>query len=130
MAIAKIGQRVESSGVALTVNGVQKTDAIGSFLKAKDGQTFLVADVTIENTSRDKSPYNPMYFKVKDADGFEYTAGLGADDKTLKSGELASGEKARGTVAFEVPKDGKGLTVSYQPIVILGGYQVITIALD
>lgn len=129
-AIAKIGERVESSGIALTINGVSKAESMGQFLKAGDGKTYLIADVTVENAGRDKAPYNPLYFKVKDSDGYEYNAGMSIDDKALKSGELAGGEKARGTVAFTVPKAGKGFVVSYQPMVILGGYQTIRVALE
>lgn len=128
--IAKVGERVESSGIALTINGVSKTESMGQFLKAGDGKTYLIADVTVENTGRDKSPYNPLYFKVKDSDGYEYNAGISLDDKALKSGDLAAGEKARGTVAFTVPKAAKGFVVSYQPLVILGGYQTIRVALE
>lgn len=129
--VAAVGQRIESAGVALTVNGVSKAKNGGPLMPAKDGKTYLVVDVTVENANRDKAPYNPLYFKVKDADGFEYTATLlGASmDRSLQSGELASGEKARGTVAFEVPAGAKGFVSSYQPLVIFGGYEVLRVAL-
>jgi Domain of unknown function (DUF4352) len=128
--VAKVGERVVSGGIALTVNSVTRTDSLGQFQKAKPGRVFVVADVTVESVTREKAVYNPLYFKAKDADGYEYTASLLAGDQGLKSGELNPGEKARGTVAFDVPSEAKGLIMSYQPIVILGGYQTIRIALD
>lgn len=128
--VAKIGDRVESGGIALTVNGVTRTDSLSQFQKAKPGRVYVVADVTIESITREKAPYNPLYFKVKDADGYEYTASVGSGDQALKSGELNPGEKARGTVAFDVPATATGLVLSYQPLVILGGYQTIRVALD
>jgi len=34
------------------------------------------------------------------------------------------GEKARGKVAFNIPDTAKGLVLTYQPIVIFGGYTI------
>jgi hypothetical protein len=127
--IAKVGERVESAGIALTVNGVRRADAINQFVKAKPGRTYLIVDVVLETTGREKAPYNPFYFKLKDSEGFEYTAGIGPDN-SLKSGELAQGEKVRGAVAFDVPREAKALVLSYQPIVIFGGYQTLRVQLD
>jgi hypothetical protein len=128
--VAKIGDRVESAGVAITVNGVQRADSVGQLLKAKPGRVYTVADVTIETTGREKAPYNPLYFKVKDSGGFEYNGSLLSGENSLKSGELEQGGKVRGTVAFDVPSEAKGLVLSYQPSVIFGGYQTLRIALD
>ncbi|HLY67923.1 MAG TPA: DUF4352 domain-containing protein, partial [Chloroflexota bacterium] len=114
MPIAKVGETITSGGVGLTANSVNKTASLGQFLKASPGKIYAVVDVTIENTGRDKEPYNPLYFKAKDADGYEYNGSLIGDDKALKSGELAAGEKARGTVGFEIPDSAKGLVMSYQ----------------
>jgi hypothetical protein len=113
-----VGDRIEANGIALTVTKVDKADSLGQFQKAKDGDTFVVAEVVIENVSQDKAPYNPLYFKVKDGDGYEYNATISTADNSLKSGELAKGDKARGTVAVEVKKDSKDLVLAYQPIVI------------
>ncbi len=127
--IGKVGDKVEANGVALTVTKVDHVDAVGKYLKPKDGNTFVVAEVLIENVSADKAPYNPFYFKVKDADGFEYNAGLTTDESALKSGDLAKGDKARGTILFEVKKDSKGLVLEYKPIVF-GNVDPIKVALE
>lgn len=128
--LAKVGDRVESAGIAITVNSVKRADAAGQFMKAKPGRTFVIADVTIESVSRDNAPYNPLYFKVKDADGREYTANIVGVDDSLKHGELPKGEKARGNISFDVPTEAKGLVLSYQPIVLFGGYQTIRVQID
>jgi hypothetical protein len=124
-----VGERVESAGIAVTVQAVSRTPSLGTLFKAKSGNTYVVLDTTIENTGRDVAPYNPLYFKLKDGAGFEYNSALGGE-QSLKSGELKQGELARGQVAFEVPAGASGLSVSYQPVVIFGGYQVIRIGLD
>ncbi len=122
--LAKVGQRVETKGIAFTVNKVTKADQIGDFQKAKAGSTYVIVDVTIENVSADKAPYNLFYFRVKDADSFEYSATINVSNDALKSGELAKGEKVRGTVATEVPAAAKGLVLSYAPLVVVGGYTI------
>jgi len=128
-AVAKIGDRTELNGTALTVMKVSRAAELSRFQKAKDGNEFVIAEVVIENVDKDKAPYNPLYFKVKDSDGFEYNADFTAGDQSLKSGELAKGEKARGNIAFEVKKDAKGLVLEYRPLVI-GGDDAIKVALE
>lgn len=123
------GERASSAGLGVIVNSVTRTDSLGQFQKAKPGRTYVVLDVTIDRAFGATGPYNPLYFKLKDANGFEYTASLLGGDQSLKSGELVAGEKVRGTVAFDVPADAAGLVVSYQPIVV-GSAPPIRIALD
>lgn len=124
-----VGQRVESGGVAITVANVARVPALGQFMRAGEGKVYLNVEVVVESPGRDTSPYNPLYFRVRDADGFEYNGSLVGDDRSLKSGELRRGEIVRGTVAFEVPTASRGFVVAYQPLVIFGGYQTIRIAL-
>ena len=126
--VGAIGERVEQNGVALTVIKMEQKAEIDQFQKATTGNVFLVAEVLIENSGVAKAPYNPLYFTVKDGDGFEYNAALVAGDSSLKSGELAQGEKARGVVAFEVKQDAKGIVLSYKPLVF-GADEAIRVAL-
>ncbi len=127
--IAKVGERVVAGGIAVTVAKVSKTDTIGQFLKAKTGNTYLVVEVLVESVDKDEAPYNPLYFKVKDADAYEYTSAMLAPEPTLKTGTLAKGDKTRGNVAFEVPTSAKGFVLTYEPLVILGNYIPIKIIL-
>lgn len=116
IALGQVGDRIESNGIALTVNSVSATDNVNDVFKPKEGNIFLVADVTIESVDKDPANYNPLYFKVKDADGFEYSYAFTSPDPSLKSGELSPGDKARGNVAFEVPTGATGLVLSYKAI--------------
>jgi Domain of unknown function (DUF4352) len=128
--IGKVGEAIEAGGVALTVGKGSKTADASRFAKAKPGNIYLVVDVTLESPGRDEAPYNPLYFKVKDSDNFEYNPLIvGAPEPTLKTGKLAKGEKTRGNVAFEVPAAAKGFVMSYEALVILGGYRVLRIDL-
>jgi hypothetical protein len=91
-----VGERREAGGIALTVTKVSKLDQIGDFWKPGEGNIYLVTEVIIENVNREEAPYNPLYFKVKDSDGFEYLSAITAPDPSLKSGTLAKGDKVRG----------------------------------
>lgn len=125
-----VGEPREAGGVQLTVTAVTRAPELGQFQKAEDGNEYVLAEVIIATIGRDAAPYNPFYFKVKDADGYEYTVALNTGDRALKSGELSQGDTVRGIVAFEVPIGATGLILSYEPIVIAGGYDPIRIALD
>lgn len=128
--LASVGDRVEANGMALTVVKVDQVKKVGSFQKADAGNVFVLAEVIIENVSADESPYNPLYFKVKDGEGFEYNAGISTADRSLKSGKLSKGDKARGTVLFEVKEGATGLVLEYKPIVLFSGDEAIKIKLN
>jgi len=123
--IGQVGDRVESGGIALTLNSVSTATRIDDLWTPDDGNVFVVVDVTVENVDRDSAAYNPLYFSIKDSDGFEYTTAIAAPDPTLKSGDLPLGDKTRGNVAFELKEGATGLVMSYEPLVLLGGYQEI-----
>ena len=120
---------MEAGGIALIVNAVSTTEVVGDFWKADAGYYFLVADITLETTTRETAPYNPFYFSLKDAKGFEYSPAIVAPKPQLQHGDLAQGEKVRGNVAFEIPTDSQGLILSYEPLVLLGGYKPLKVDL-
>jgi hypothetical protein len=123
--LGKIGDKIDSSGIALIVVGVQTAQSIGIF-QAEPGNIFIDVEVMIENSGDKESiPYNPMYFTIKDDTGQEFKTALGSLDPSLKSGELIHGDKARGHISFEVPESSKGFILTYEPLVILGGYEKI-----
>jgi hypothetical protein len=124
-----IGERRESGGIALTVLGVSKMESIDYFTP-ESGNVFLVLEVVIENISRDEeTPYNPLYFSVKDSDGFQANTSFASPNPSLQSGDLPKGDKARGFVAFEVRSTASGFVATYEPLVLFGGYEPIRINL-
>ena len=127
-ALCALGQRCEASGEALTVLDVQEVGQLG-LLSAGPGMTFVDIEVLIENASQNQQPYNPLDFQVKDSDGFQYDASLMTLDPSLKSGDLAPGDKVRGHVAFEVKAAAGGLVATYQATGLPGSNQGIRVAL-
>jgi hypothetical protein len=109
----EVGERVVADDVALTIVKTEMKDKLSEYEEAPEGSTYLVAEVVIENGSNEAISYNPTYFKIKDADGFEYNGSGGGSDTPLHSGELPQGEKVRGTVTFKIRQGAEGLVVNY-----------------
>lgn len=127
--MGQVGERREVAGVGLTVLNVSKQNNIDIWTP-DTGNIFLVIEVLIENVNRDEeTPYNPLYFSLKDQDGYEYDNSFFAPEPSLQSGSLAIGDKARGLIAFEVREAASGFVVTYEPLVLLGGYEPIRISL-
>lgn len=127
--VGKVGDRLESAGIALVINSVERVTSLGEFQDADPGREYLILDVSLENTDRDEADYSPVYFKVKDTEGYEYNATYNSADTSLKSGTLLRGEQVRGKVAIDIPRGLGGLVASFEPSVLFGGYQVIRVNL-
>jgi hypothetical protein len=119
--VAEVGETLGNDHLKITLNSVGFMETIpndNEFLvqKAKDGNTFAVVDVTIENVDKDATSISSLLqFKTKDADGYNYEmatmATISLDQQV--DGKLQPGEKVRGKVAFEVPKTANGLQLVF-----------------
>ena len=129
--VAAVGDRIELEGVALTVTKAERTAQIGTLQKAQDGREFIQAEVLFENVSaeKDAASYNPFYFKIKDAEGFESNATIDMSGTALQSGNLDKGGKARGTVVFDVAKGAKNLVLSFQSPAMMFSQKSVSVAL-
>jgi hypothetical protein len=114
--------------IYLQVWSMDFQDKVG-YMRASNGSTFLLVGVRIDNYGRSSAPYNPLYFSLKDSDGFEYNTTIYTGSRGLSSGDIAKDEFVNGIIAFEVPKKARGLTLNYQPLVIAGGYDKLSIKL-
>jgi len=128
----KVGETASDGRLAITVNSKsfldkityeQTTEIMGEEytstfdFKPKSGYQFLILDITIENLQSDKTATvsSLLQFKVSDEDGYSYDYSLGTAylDRKWEDGDILPGMKKRGSVAFEVPKDAKGLKFSF-----------------
>lgn len=126
----KVGDKCVAGGIALTVIQVTKETKLGDFFEADPGKVYLCIEVLLENEERDDDmPVNPLYFEVKDSDGYVYNTSFGSKDPSLKATDVAKGDKTRGWVTFEIPEKATGLVVTYEPLVLLGGYKSIRVDL-
>jgi hypothetical protein len=115
--------------VALTFNKVTAATRLQRTRAAK-GRIFVDLLVTIQNLSRPDTPYNPFYFKAKDALGYEYVPVVIAHDSLLYPGSLGTGQKVSGHVFFEVPEGTEWLVVSYRPQVLVENYEEILLGIE
>jgi len=111
----KVGDTVKMGKLAITVNGVRQSKGT-SFEKPKDGHVFVIVDATIENLGDEPASISSMLmFKMADAEGYNYGTTIFTGIKGQLDGEVGPGRKMRGEVAFEVPKDAKGLEFIFEP---------------
>jgi hypothetical protein len=111
----KVGQRIKVGDKQYFTVKAVKLWAGDQFIKPAAGKRYVAAQVLIEGIA-DASSYNPFFFSVKDADGFEYNVNAFGPDPQLQSGnDLAAGDKVAGWVAFELPTTLKLVTLVYQP---------------
>lgn len=110
----KVGERVESGGLALTVAGVTDEPAYKEINTPPPTQKFVGVELVLENNSGQDHRYFGVNFTLKDDRDRAYTARiLGAHEPALEHGTIVTGEKLRGHLAFVVPKEATGLTLVY-----------------
>lgn len=83
---------------------MQYATSLGEFDNADSGKTYVVADVTLENTSDSTKPYNEFDFRMQTAGGqvLDGTVVSSITD-VLNSGDIVTGGKSTGKVVFQVP---------------------------
>lgn len=122
--IFNIGDTATDGTTDITLNNVRFIDIIDekdnqfSVAKAPTGKTYAILDITLENSSPDKttSISHLMSSQVVDNDGYTYDEdfeGAVALEKGYKDGDLLPGMKQRGEIAFLVPKTVSKLKYTY-----------------
>lgn len=113
--INKIGDSIQSGNAIFTVNSVREIKGSELF-KPKDGNIYYAVDVTVENKG-DKSLIvsSIVMFKLIDSESYSHNITIGPETKGQLDGEVAAGRKLRGELAYELPKDIKGLELEIDP---------------
>jgi hypothetical protein len=126
--VAKVGQPIPSNGYILTINSFEKADTSGPYITPKAGNTFAILDITIESAKDKGVNVNPFYGKIRDSKGYSYTSTVGKTPALDYTNDLPAGQKLRGWVTYEIPKDATELVYEYAPPVI-GAKIVISVPL-
>lgn len=127
----KVGERVESAGLAITVVGVsnQPTGPSKDLISVTPDQKFLDVDLVIENNTGRPFQYWPVNFRLRDAHNYTHQPNtLRVNPAALEWGTIVQGEKVRGHLEFTVPRTATGLHLVY-PTADLPGYKGIHIDL-
>jgi len=96
--VAKVGERVVSRSLAVTINEVRDPLPAGQYMAPKDGFRWVAFDLTVENAGTGPLDYNPFFSRLKTADNREYNPGiiLADLDPQLSYGVHQPGESSRG----------------------------------
>lgn len=86
--------------------------------------TFVVAIEAIDASTT----YNPLYFKMRDDQGFEYEALDPGRQPSLKSGDLLHGQRLQGWLTFAGPVDTAYVDLVYTPVSFYGGQAIFRVA--
>lgn len=107
-----VGDAVKIGDSVLMVLGWSEVQG-DQFSKPDEGNKFIAIDLLIVNTSSSSASISSLLqASLKDETGQKYDVDLMASIATKKAspdGELAAGERIRGTVGFQAPQDAKGL---------------------
>ncbi len=121
--IVNVGEENTLDGAAITL--VKATRSTGKdYSKPKEGNEFIVVEVTIKNSGTSTLSYNPFSFKMRNSKGqmTGMTISMLDQDTALDSGELAAGGSVSGTIVFEQPKGDSSLVLIYQANMFLPDY--------
>ncbi len=109
------GETATVSGVKMTLSGVEYKTAVSDYEKADDGKTYVVADVTLENTTNKTESYNSLNFRMQTAGGQVLDSTFATVPSPLNSGDIVAGGKVTGKVVFEVPVEEGHQYVIWKP---------------
>jgi hypothetical protein len=121
------GEKARVGDFNVTVNSSRTSTGTNEFLMPKQGQVYLLVDVTVENMATQAQSVSSMLFcKLQDSDAYAYGAGLaGGEGKGSIDGTLAAGRAIRGEVGFEIPATSKGLQLVFTPLSFISKAQGI-----
>ncbi len=101
VAAVRIGEPVTFRGSRYTVLQVTDPEPPGLF-PTRQGHRRVALEITQEAVGATAS-YNFAYFKLRAADGAEYTWALTNSQPSFSAGSLAAGQARTGWIAFELP---------------------------
>jgi len=131
-ATASLGEVIEGNRLALVAYSAERTTTVGEYTEADAGNEFVVVDMAAKNKA-DSEYINFSSFlqlTVRDSESYEYDQSFTFSGAELDSGELAPGEVTRGIVAFELPQEASGLTLTVDLDESLFNYDRATVDLD
>jgi hypothetical protein len=101
-----VGQPSAKDGIAITILGVTTLKSLGDFTPGS-GNSYLVADVQLENSGPGPIQFSFLHLAVTDSNSQAYRPAHGSSDyapaPALIPGQLAKGASIRGNVVIELP---------------------------
>jgi RNA polymerase subunit RPABC4/transcription elongation factor Spt4 len=120
------GESATIDGRKLTVTSVERKASLGQYSQAPAGKVYVVANVTLENTSDKVKTYNIFDFRIQTAGGQVLDIYIGGENN-LSSGDLVVGGKATGNVVFEVPVETASQYIIFKPNAAMSDRAIIEV---
>lgn len=112
-----VGDVIETKNLKISYLKAEEYVSDNMFMQPAEGNKYIYIELEFENLS--ESDHNVSYFSFECyADGANCSGYYGMDDAL--SATLSAGRKAKGTVAFEVPKDASVIEIEYEDNVWTG----------
>lgn len=113
----KLKPQFEVGGLKIIINSANNWYDYNEFSSPRYGYVYFVLDVTIINNSSKMKSVNPLYFTLKDSDGYSYNVyPLFELNPLLGAENLSPGDKVRGFISFEVLNSSHDFRIKYDPI--------------
>lgn len=98
-----IGETVTQNGVSMTLNSI-RTSTESTLGSGPEEEIYLIIDATIENNTEDSLNLSELLsFDLRGSDAYAYDVDIFTDTKGSLGGEVMSGSKLRGEIAYDVP---------------------------
>jgi hypothetical protein len=112
----KLNDEVKAGNIAYIVSEVKKSTKIGQneYLQKTTENEYLIVKVKVTNNDKDTRTVDTNLFKLKDAEGKEYSAMADADlyvnpNNSFFLAQVNPGTSKSGYIVFEIPKNLKDL---------------------
>lgn len=132
----KLNDEVKAGNIGYTASEVKRSTKIGQnqYLQKTTENEYLLIKVKVSNNDKETRTIDTSLFKLKDAEGKEYSAMAEADmyvntDNSFFLAQVNPGTSKSGYIVFEIPKNLKGLKLQVSSGLGWSGgqYQIINL---
>ncbi|MCR4314254.1 MAG: DUF4352 domain-containing protein [Candidatus Uhrbacteria bacterium] len=129
-------QEAPAGDLIFTANSITKKATIGSSYSAKTSQsgTYLLVNVTVENSGNETITIDSSLFSLTDSEGREFSHSNEGQTALIMSGsnnfflkQVQPGLSSTGDVVFEIPTDATGLQLTVKPSIFSGKKATISL---
>lgn len=121
----KVGNQVNVGNTwIVTVNSVA-THAATDVDQPAQGDTYLVVDVSLKNTSSSEQDLSSdLQFSLQDATGQKYTQSIVTFSSNSPDGKVEPGSPIRGQMVYEVPTSQHNFTLAFEADITSSGQTI------
>ena len=121
----KVGDTVKVGDKWQVVVNSVKTDTGGEYSTLKQGNVYLLIDVSLNNISKEEQNTSSIAeWKLTDTAGQAYTTTFFSGAPPAPDGKVEAGAPAKGTLAYEVPATTKEFRLAFTPSLFSSGQTI------